>query len=232
MGQLQLLYQLQQTDTEIREKKARLAEVMALQKETAVLKSARLRAENATAELHSWQTALTDLNLELGSINNKAKSSNNRLYSGKVTNPKELTDLQKEIAALGRRSEELEEEVLEAMIMVEEGEAEQETAAAELKTVEAKWQKDQTRLHAEQNELALRLRDLLIARKGQVEPIDPKMMAEYDNMKRRKNGLAVVSIKLGRCQGCHLSVSSHKINQVAQGEMVYCGGCGRLLCPT
>lgn len=232
MGQLQLLYRLQQTDTEIREKKARLAEVMALQKETAVLKSARLRAENATAELDRWQTILTDLNLELGSVNNKTNSSNQRLYSGKVTNPKELTDLQKEIAALGRRHAELEEEVLEAMIMVEDGEAEQETAVAELKIVEAKWQKDQTSLRAEQNDLALHLHDLIIARKGQVEPIDPKLIAEYDNMMRRKNGLAVVGIKLGRCQGCHLSISSHKINQVAQGEMAYCGGCGRLLCPT
>jgi len=94
MTQVHQLYQLQQIDTEIREKKQRLSEVLKAQREPGELIATRRRAEAAAAELQKWQATHTDLNLELSSLNNKAKNSERRLYSGKVTNPKELADLQ------------------------------------------------------------------------------------------------------------------------------------------
>jgi predicted nucleic acid-binding Zn-ribbon protein len=122
MSQTQQLLQLQEIDTSIRQKKTRLAEVLHAQKESAELLAARQSADSAAAELQNWQSQRRDLNLELDSLNTKAKRSEQRLYSGNVKNPKELSDLQNEIASLSRRRSTLEDEILEAMIMIEEAE--------------------------------------------------------------------------------------------------------------
>ena len=122
------LFQLQKLDTEIDEKKKRLGDVLKAQKEPASLQKKRQRAETAVETLQKWQTKHQDLTLEVGSVTTKAKNSENRLYSGKVTNPKELSDLQQEIESLGRRKAALEDEVLEALVMIEDAQTEK-TAA-------------------------------------------------------------------------------------------------------
>src|SRR5210317_1168749 len=120
MSQVGQLYSLQQIDTEIRSKKQRLGEVIQLQRETEELIAARQRAQAADEELSIWQTRQNDLNLELGSLSNEAQRTDNRLYSGNVKNPKELEDLQNKVQELGRRRAALEDEILEAMIMIED----------------------------------------------------------------------------------------------------------------
>ena len=128
MSQVQQLYQLQQIDTEIRQKKQRLGDVLRAQKETEALLAARKRMETAVSALQSWQTQRQDLDLELQTLKNKAKSAEQRLYSGNVKNPKELADLQSSIDSMGRQRAALEDEVLEAMIMIEDAETEKAAA--------------------------------------------------------------------------------------------------------
>ena len=83
MSQVQQLYRLQQYDTEISQKKRRLAEVLHLQRETEALIAARKHFVLASETVTKWTTTQTDLNLELGSVNDKARRSENRLYSGR-----------------------------------------------------------------------------------------------------------------------------------------------------
>lgn len=229
MSQLEQLYRLQQLDTEIRQKKRRLGEVVELQKETPAVRAARSRAAKAAATLKDAQAQQNELNLELGTINSKAKRSEQRLYSGNVKNPKELSDLQHELEALGRRRAVLEDELLEAMIMVEEAQEEKTAADENLAEVEATWRSNQQELEAEQNELALRLHHLLQTRKEQAAAIDKRRLADYEAIARSKGGLAVAGLREQTCLGCHLTVSEQLIKQANRDEIVYCGGCGRIL---
>lgn len=231
MAQVQQLYRLQQIDTEIREKKQRLGAVLRAQKEPDALLAARGRAEKAAAELQQWQISQKDLNLELSSLNNKAKSSENRLYSGNVRNPKELEDLQKEIESLGRRRSGLEDDVLEAMIMMEETQAEREAADEALAQIEADWELRVAGLKVEQNELALRLNTLNALRQKQAALISPNLLAEYEQLSQRRGGVAVAALRGNECQGCRLTVSANKVKDAAEGKLVYCGSCGRILNP-
>lgn len=231
MSQLQQLYQLQQIDTEYRQKKQRLTEVLRAQKETDALLAARRRADAAETELHSWQATRKTLNQELEALNAKAKRSEQRLYSGNVKNPKELSDLQQEIQALGRRRSGLEDEVLEAMIHIEEAEAERETAAAALAEIDAHWRAAQVSLKAEQNELALRLHALTETRKTQAALILPANLSTYTLLLQRMNGLAVAELKQNMCQGCRLTVSAQTVRHANEGQLVTCGTCGRILFP-
>ncbi len=231
MSQIQLLYQLQQIDSEFQDKRQRLAEVLRAQKETAELLQARERMETAVSTLRQWQTQRQDLSLELDGVNSKAKRSEQRLYSGNVKNPKELSDLQNEIAALGRRRSALEDEILEAMIMLEEAEAEHAAAEKALADMTAQWEKSQASLKKEQNELALRLNALNEQRKQYLPRIDSGRLAEYEQLRQKKGGLAVAGLRQNVCLGCRLTVSANKMKEAQEGRLVYCGGCGRILCP-
>ncbi len=231
MSQVQHLYRLQQYDSEIAQKKRRLSEVIGLQRETAELLAARNRCTAADAEAAKWTTIQTDLNLELGGVNSKAKRSNQRLYSGQVTNPKELEDLQNEVEALGRRRSALEDELLDAMIMLEDAQEEAASAQKELGEIEAAWERSQSSLQAEQNELAIDLHGLISTRDQQAARIDPEALAVYDSIRARKNGVAVVGLVNNSCMGCHVGVSANKALQAERGERVTCTGCGRILFP-
>ena len=231
MSHIQQLYRLQQVDTEINAKKTRLKEVIQLQREPQRLRAARERAEKALVTLHENQALLEDLNLEVGGVNAKAKDSEQRLYSGKVTNPKVLADLQLELAALGRRRTALEDEILEAMILVEDAQIENTSAADDLAAVEAAWEQTQATLQVEQNELALALHGLLGRRQEMAGSVPEKMLADYEAVKARKNGLAVVALEEHRCTGCHVRLPENKVAQAERGEWVTCSGCGRILNP-
>jgi hypothetical protein len=229
MSQVQQLYQLQQIDTEIREKKQRLGEVLRAQKETDELLAAKGRVTTAVTDLQTWQTRRQDLNLELQSLKNKAKRAEQRLYSGNVKNPKELTDLQNSIESLGRQRAALEDEILEAMIMIEDAEIENTSAAEALQTIQADWEQSQATLKKEQNELALRVHELTGQRKTRLSTITADSLKEYEAISRSAKGIAVAKIKNSICTGCRLNVSAQKEKEAREGQKVYCARCGRIL---
>lgn len=231
MAQVQQLYRLQQIDMEIREKKLQLGQVLRAQAASEALLAARRRVETAAAELQQWQIRHKDLSLELSTLNNKARSSENRLYSGNVRNPKELEDLQKEIESLGRRRSALEDDVLEAMILIEDTQAEKTAADETLAEMEAEWEQRVAGLKVEQNELALRLNTLNGLRQKQVALITPTLLAEYEQLSQRRGGVAVAALRGNECQGCQLTVSANKVKDAVEGKLVYCGSCGRILNP-
>jgi predicted nucleic acid-binding Zn-ribbon protein len=203
--------------------------VLKAQRETEALLASRQRAAIAEQELRRWHAHHKDLSLELDGLDNKANRSENRLYSGKVTNPKELTDLQNEISSLGRRRSALEDEILEAMIMIEDAEEEKSAADAALSRIESEWQRSQAELKIHQNELALRLHTLNDIRQEQLPLIPSDALAKYEDIGKRHNGLAVVLLRGNMCQGCQLNVSASTVKEVNQGKMVYCDICGRIL---
>lgn len=229
MSQLQQLYRLQQIDNEIREKKQRLREVMRALKDDEELVAARRRKEQTEEALHKVQGQQKDLELQLGSVNEEAQRSEDRLYSGEVTNPKELSDLQQKIASLGRRKEMLEDQVLETMMAVEEAQEVDEAAGERLREVEAAWEEERERLTREQDELAEEAGRLLQQREKQVDLIDDKMLAAYEDTARRRGGVAVAPLVQQVCQACTVRVSATKARAAQEGELVYCSSCKRIL---
>ena len=81
----------------------------------------------------------------------------------------------------------------------------------------------------EQNELALRVHDLMGQRKTRLGTITAPFLTEYDAIRKKQNGIAVVKIKNHICTGCRLNVSALKEKKSREGEKVYCASCGRIM---
>ena len=149
MSVLRQLYQLQLVDSEHQDKSRQLAMVNdGLGESDEVIRAQEAIVETETG-LGQLMAQMRALEIEIAGVNAKLKQNQDRLYSGRVRNPKELSNLQEEAAALRRRRSELEDGQLDLMISIEETEAELAERQARFNQIEAAWRDEQARLQAD-----------------------------------------------------------------------------------
>jgi len=229
MGRSADLYSLQLTDRDLVAATQRLDTVNQELLDTGELMSARQRLENAREELRAWGTQQRDQELTLSSLEQKRRASEQRLYGGKVRNPKELSDLHEEVASLNRRKAVIEDELLETMLMVEEGEEEQDQAVESLTAIESDWKATQARLHSEKESLERKLSDLADLRQQQIAIPPAADLAKYEHLRQRKRGRPVALLNGSECQGCMTGVSAARVKETRGEGLAICGTCGRIL---
>jgi predicted nucleic acid-binding Zn-ribbon protein len=224
------LYQLQLVDSEWAERSQRLARVEEGLGESEDLIRAREAVTETEGSLDELRQQMRVLELDIATVNSKLKQNQDRLYSGRVRNPKELSNLQEEADALRRRISELEDEQLELMIGIEEEEAELSERRARLRQIESTWREGQASLQSEKDELELRLVELGEARDALRASLGAADLAYYDDLRHRYGGTAVVQLKRGICQTCGVDVPTSVARAVERGEgRHYCPVCSRLL---
>ncbi len=224
------LYQLQLVDSEWDSKSARLADVTTRLGVKDEVDRARQAVDETAAALVTLRARLRALELEVGGVTAKLKANQDRLYGGKVRNPKELSSLQDEAAALRRRRSSLEDDLLEVMIEVEEEEAESAERQARLLQIEETWNQRQEALQREKEELELALHDLEEQRSDLRPRISASSRSEYDHLRSRLGGTAVVLLRRGVCQACGVDVPTQMAQAVERGEGLHCCPiCGRML---
>jgi predicted nucleic acid-binding Zn-ribbon protein len=230
MSTVRQLYQLQLVDGEGDEKGGRLADVEASLGESDDLIRAREAVVETEDVLAQERKELRELELDLAGVEAKLKANQERLYSGRVRNPKELSNLQEEAGALRRRCSELEDAQLELMIAIEEDEAELAERQARLRQIEGTWRDEQAGLQSEKERLELRLLELDEQREGMRARISPADLALYDDLRDRGGGTGVALLRRGICQICGVDVPTGVARAVERGEGVYfCPICNRLL---
>ncbi|HSR31526.1 MAG TPA: hypothetical protein VLY63_13255 [Anaerolineae bacterium] len=224
------LYQLQLVDSESEERSQRLAFVEENLGESGDLIRAREAVTETESALAGLRTQLRALEMDVAAVSSKLKQNQDRLYGGRVRNPKELSGLQEEAAALRRRRSQLEDEQLELMIAIEEQDAELVERQARLRQIEANWRDDQARLLAEREQLQSRLAELTEDREGLRARIRATDLALYDDLRQHEGGTAVALLRSGICQACGVDVPTSMARAVERGEgMQYCPICNRLL---
>ncbi|MGC9334115.1 MAG: zinc ribbon domain-containing protein [Anaerolineae bacterium] len=230
MSSVRDLYQVQLLDSEWDAKNQRLAEVNEELGESRELVQARESVAETEEALGRTRAQLRALELDIAGLNDKLRKNQDRLYSGKIRNPKELTGLQDEAAALRRRRSELEDEELELMIGIEELEAELAERQARLRQIEASWGQDQASLRAEKETLETELVVLGDERGAARARIDASTLAMYDDLRQRHGGTAVAVLKRGICQACGVDVPTNLARTVERGEGIhFCPICNRIL---
>jgi predicted nucleic acid-binding Zn-ribbon protein len=230
MSVISQLYRLQGIDSERDDKGEGLARIEEMLGDSQDL----VQAREAVAETESWlaarRTELRALELEIATLNGKLSKNQDRLYSGRVRNPKELTGLQEEANALRRRRTELEDDQLELMIAIDDQEAELAERQARLRQIEGSWRDGQAKLLAEKERLTEQLAELDEQRQRMRARVPASDLALYDDLRLRHGGRAVARLQGGICQACGVDVPTSLARTVERGEgMHVCPICSRLL---
>ncbi len=229
-GAAQVLYRLQLLDGEMAEHLSKLREMENQLGESAELLDARRAREQAEASLGNWRARLRELEMDLEVVNGRISATEQRLYGGQVTNPKELASLQQDLQYSKRSRDETEDQALMAMERLDKAEKALSSATAKLEATVSAWRKEQDRLAQQIEREQTAVAELKQAREELVAPLDAGHVALYQELLRKKGGRAVARLNGSICEGCRVTLPSSQAQQVRRAqELVTCPNCGRIL---
>jgi predicted nucleic acid-binding Zn-ribbon protein len=160
----------------------------------------------------------------------KIELSETALYGGKIQNPKELQDLQKEIASLKRLIITLEDKELSAMMSVEEAETKLARANDFLQEAQAKKIEQDASLKGEKTKLLAQIERLEAERTAALPAISKDELTLYEQLRKLRSGVAVAKISSRACGACGATLTAALIQTTqTTGQLVRCPTCGRIL---
>jgi predicted nucleic acid-binding Zn-ribbon protein len=196
----------------------------------AELRESLKHLETTQADHHHASHALKNAEADVEAQRIKIEQAESSLYGGKVQNPKELQDLQKDIASLKKYLATLEERELEAMIKAESAENDLQSAKTKLELIEARLGNEHKKLIAEQTIFAIKLEQLAEEREATLAPIESNMLQIYEGLRQQKKGVAITEVSDNSCTSCGATITaSLQQNARSQKQLAHCPSCGRIL---
>jgi predicted nucleic acid-binding Zn-ribbon protein len=224
------LYRLQQVDSQIDQIQARLKAIQQTLENDAALRAANEHFAAATSRNKEAERLLKLSEDDVEKQRIKIEQTEASLYGGKVHNPKELQDLQKDAASLKRHLETLEERQLEAMITAETTEKELQTAKTDLEHVQSNLKEEHKDLTQESETLRKHLESLHSERQAVVTDIASQTLSVYDQLRKQKRGLAITTIADNSCEACGTTLTpSQQQTARSTSQLFHCPTCGRIL---
>lgn len=222
------LYQLQEIDLEIADEERRLEQAVSRLGKNDVVVAAQAKLMAAREKLEELQHQQRSLEGEIDDLAGKIKAVDDQLYSGRIKNPKELSNLQHEVELLKAKRDQLEIKDLELMEQVESVEAGVAALNHELEGITAEWRREQEQLGKEKAALEDSLSGLRQKRQALATETDAQVLTLYDRLRESK-GWAVAGVEQGICRSCRISLPSSELQQARSGALVQCGSCSRIL---
>ena len=224
------IFRLQQIDTQIDQARNRLGEIDSILNDTSaqdeVMARLNITEQNATIQrkrLNEIETQVVDLKF-------KIEQSESTLYSGRIHNPKELQDLQNEVASLKRYQITLEDRQLEVMLALEECEDLNKATTSELERVRGHFEEIHARLRGERTTLLATVARLEIERQAAASMVQTPELNLYDQLRRLRSGIAIARIIDRSCSACG-SMLTPALVQAASSptQLARCSACNRIL---
>jgi predicted nucleic acid-binding Zn-ribbon protein len=230
MSQPRQLYNLQQIDSQLDSARSRITEIEKILSDYTALQQAKAQAENAEKAFQQAQIALKHAEQDVETQQTKIANNERTLYSGSVTNPKELEDLQLESAALKRHLVTLEDKQLECMLALEDATSVHESAQSNLESTEEQAAKENVELTDEKTSLLADVETFEAQRVGAAAPIDPKDMQLYLKLRETRHGRAVAEVKDNSCSACGYNLTAAQAQAArSPSKVTTCDSCRRIL---
>lgn len=224
------LFRLQQVDSQIDRARLQLDKIRKTLENDVELKKALALVESSQVDLNSAKNNLKTAEADAEAQKIKIEQTEASLYGGSVHNPKELQDLQRDVASLKKHLGTLEERELEAMLKTEKAEAALNEARSGLESIQSRLGGEHKTLLDEQTKLLKALETLSQEREASVSPVEGELMNIYNDLRRQKRGVAVTEFAENSCSSCGATLtSSLQQNAKSPKQLTYCPSCGRIL---
>ena len=230
MPQVADLASLQDYDDLLARLTADLDEARADLEDDEALQAAQTAATEADERCASLEREQRRLEGEIDGLVAKVEREEKRLYDGSVRLPKELEGIQQEVASLRSHLSDIEDTELALLDRLEEAEAAREEARAALSREEAGSREKHERLGGVIAGLEGEMEGTSAQRETCRERLTPTLVAQYEDLRRRKGGVAVTHLRAGACTGCRVSVPPSARKRALDPEApALCPNCERIL---
>jgi predicted nucleic acid-binding Zn-ribbon protein len=230
MNQAFQLSRLQKIDTQIDQASHRLKEIGILLGQSEKLQQAQAAFEQAQQTHKKASSELKKVEDEVETQRIKLETSEHALYGGKIRNPKELQDLQSEVASIKRRIAALEDQQFEKMEKLDTAETGLKEAKAKLAQVQSEEATEKASLSGEKSSLEKNIERLKAERDSVLSSVSPDDLQIYDQLRASKRGIAVAMIVEESCNVCGSDLRP-ELRQAARSplKLSFCSSCGRIL---
>jgi len=209
--------------------------------EVATVEAAEEAERTLAADVVRAETQARDLGREVKRMESDVETVRAReekdqklLDSGSVS-PKEMTNLQHELASLKRRQSDLEDQELELMERLEV--AETALAAAQSGLEQARGDLERARQLRDDAlaDIADGTKRHEAARAEVAGGISAPLLTLYDRIRTQTGSTGAAMLKARQCQGCRIELYGNELSAVRNAdphEVVRCENCGRILVRT
>lgn len=230
MHDIKHLYELQETDLDITDRESKIAAVESDLADESAITVTRIELQKITEHLNKLGVMRREYERTANSVNEILQKIEGRLYSGTVTNPKELSAADEERVFAQARSRETEEKLLEVLLEIEGLEGDQSRVRGKLEKLQAERLSIIVSLEDRKSHLSKELADLQRRRDDLASRIPPQTTILYNSLRTSKNGYAVAKVEGGSCQGCRLTLSTGELQKARSShKIVQCSSCRRIL---
>ena len=169
---------------------------------------------------------------ELAATEQRADAVSRRMYSGEVSASRELQAMSHDVDTLKERASMLEDQVLE--ILDERQPVDDQLADLTGKARDLARRRTETVRDLAAAEVAVdaELAEVEGRRAETAARIAAPLLATYDQLRARLDGVAISRLVGSRCDGCHLTLPATELDRIRHlppGEVVTCDQCGRIL---
>ena len=230
MSQSLHLFTLQKADLQIDRINQRLAEIEKILKSDKKVIQAQAILDAVSEKIRIARRNLSLIEDEVQANKIKQETNESSLYGGRIHNPKELQDLQKDIETRKKHIKQLEEKQLDAMIAIEELEKEKLEGEKDLQKAQIQAVEQKASFAGEKSQLLKNKANIDSERSAVIASISQENLQIYQHLRQQKKGIAVSAVEDGACASCGSDLRPEEFQKVKSSTLLYfCISCGRIL---
>jgi predicted nucleic acid-binding Zn-ribbon protein len=228
--QMSLLRELQAIDSYIDRLRQELNQLDSGERIRAKLEQTRQRMEDIKQRYEASYAAAAEQERRLQELDERIRRAEAELYSGRITNPRELQLMQQEIENAKKTRDELDLQMLQLWETLENMKRDIDASERDLRQIErfyeAHMEDYRQRKAALEGEIAFNEQE----REKLAQQIDPEVRQRYQTLRERLGGIAVAVVEQKACSVCHTLLTPYTLKRLETEEtLITCESCGRLL---
>ncbi|MGW8376400.1 C4-type zinc ribbon domain-containing protein [Streptomyces sp. ODS28] len=207
-------------------------ELQSLEGDLAQLRDLLVAAQTEESDTAREQTKAEQ---DVDQVRQRAARDQKRLDSGVVTNPKDLENLQSEIASLARRQGALEDVVLEVMERHESAAERASELAQRVESVQTRVDETKARRDEALGTIDAEAAEVKKDREETAGTVPADLLKLYEKIREQQGGVGAARLYQRRCEGCRLELNITEMNEVREApsdSVVRCENCRRILVRT
>lgn len=231
MSLLSDLFNLQKVDynaVKVRQRFQRIQESLSDNEE---LEAIRRNVSEVESKLEESRSQQRKHELDAQNLATRIEETDSQLMGGAVTNHKELESLQASLESLKRQHSTAEEQAVAALEQSETLSSQLAQLKTDLNSIETAWNEKVSELKGDGKKLQHHFHVLKKKRAKIVDSLDGSALELYEQLRKRKAGVAIAPLRDDTCGACNMQVPSGIASaaRIADKDPVYCSNCGRIL---
>ena len=229
MQNIKLLASLQAIDLELDSDRRQFAENKRAMQPSNELKRQAKAVKEAETRLEHWRKLRRERDAKVEELADKIATLEKQLFGGGIKDAREQVAMQRNIEALKRHLETLEESALEALLEQEDAEKQLIATRETFESMKTAWTTRKAELEQQQQKLVEHARALKARRARVIAALPAADVERYEALRQRKGGVAIARLEGRNCGGCGASLPTAIVQKVREGQTVKCPICDRWL---